>query len=134
MPRLFSLLVVFTLGVLGCERREQPAPAAPATAREGTAPAQSGPILIGSVGSLTGPEASFGAPVRDGIQFAVEQVNIAGGVKGRQVELRAYDSQGRLEDSVSAAQRLVNKDRVLLPAVVLKIEGGKRVFAAAVTP
>jgi branched-chain amino acid transport system substrate-binding protein len=70
--------------------------------------------LIGSVGSLTGPEASFGAPVRDGIQFAVEQVNIAGGVKGRQVELRAYDSQGRLEDSVSAAQRLVNKDRVLL--------------------
>jgi hypothetical protein len=48
--------------------------------------------------------------------------------------VRTYDSQERLEDSVSAAQRLVNKDRVLLPAVVLKIEGGKRVFAAAVTP
>jgi branched-chain amino acid transport system substrate-binding protein len=123
MPRLLALLVVFTLGLLGCERREQPPPAA-----------QSGPILIGSVGSLTGPEASFGTPVRDGIQFAVEQVNAAGGVKGRKVEVRTYDSQERLEDSVSAAQRLVNKDRVLLPAVVLKIEGGKRVFAAAVTP
>jgi branched-chain amino acid transport system substrate-binding protein len=114
MHRLVSLVVVFTLSALGCERREQPAAAAPASAREHPAPAQSGPILIGTVGSLTGPEASFGAPVRDGIQFAVEQVNAAGGVKGRKVELRTYDSQGRLEDSVSAAQRLVNKDKVLL--------------------
>ncbi|HEX8702311.1 MAG TPA: ABC transporter substrate-binding protein [Myxococcaceae bacterium] len=114
MPRLLPLLLVFTLSALGCERRETAPPAAPVATKESPAPAQRGPILIGTVGSLTGPEASFGTPVRDGIQFAVEQVNAAGGVKGRKVELRTYDSQGRLEDSVSAAQRLVNKDRVLL--------------------
>jgi len=52
--------------------------------------------------------------VLDGIRFAVEKVNAAGGVKGHKVEVRGYDSQGRLEGSVSAAQRLINKDRVLL--------------------
>jgi branched-chain amino acid transport system substrate-binding protein len=114
MLRLSPLLVVLALGVLACERKEQPAPAAQAAAPQGPAAARSGPILIGSVGSLTGPEASFGAPVRDGIQFAVEQVNAAGGVKGRKVEVRTYDSQGRLEDSVSAAQRLVIRDQVAL--------------------
>jgi len=114
MLRLSPLLVVLALGVLACERKEQPAPAAQAAAPQGPAPARSGPILIGAVGSLTGPEASFGAPVRDGIQFAVEQVNAAGGVKGRKVEVRTYDSQGRLEDSVSAAQRLVIRDQVAL--------------------
>ncbi|HLL04593.1 MAG TPA: ABC transporter substrate-binding protein [Myxococcaceae bacterium] len=114
MLRLSPLLAVLTLGVLACERKEQPAPAAQAAAPQAPAPARSGPILIGSVGSLTGPEASFGAPVRDGIQFAVEQVNAAGGVKGRKVEVRTYDSQGRLEDSVSAAQRLVTRDQVAL--------------------
>jgi branched-chain amino acid transport system substrate-binding protein len=114
MPRFASLLLVFTLGALACERREQPPATAQAAAPPRPALAQGEPILIGSVGSLTGPEASFGGPVREGIQFAVDQVNAAGGVKGRKVELRSYDSQGRLEDSVSAAQRLVNKDRVLL--------------------
>jgi branched-chain amino acid transport system substrate-binding protein len=114
MPRFASLLLVFTLGALACERREQPPATAQAAAPPRPALAQGEPILIGSVGSLTGPEASFGGPVREGIQFAVDQVNAAGGVKGRKVELRSYDSQGRLEDSVSAAQRLINKDRVLL--------------------
>ena len=114
MLRLSPLLAVLALAVLACERKEQPAPAAQAAAPQAPAPARSGPILIGSVGSLTGPEASFGAPVRDGIQFAVEQVNAAGGVKGRKVEVRTYDSQGRLEDSVSAAQRLVTRDQVAL--------------------
>jgi branched-chain amino acid transport system substrate-binding protein len=98
MRRFASLLALLVVGVLACERK--------ATAE--------GPIVIGSVGSLTGPEASFGGPVRDGIQFAVDEVNAAGGVKGRRVELRTYDSQGRLEESVSAAQRMVNKDRVLV--------------------
>jgi branched-chain amino acid transport system substrate-binding protein len=114
MSRLVPLLVVCALGAVACERKEQPAPVSQAAPVASPAPAQNEPLLIGSVGSLTGPEASFGTPVRDGIQFAVEQVNAAGGVKGRKVELRAYDSQGRLEDSVSAAQRLVSKDRVLL--------------------
>jgi branched-chain amino acid transport system substrate-binding protein len=70
--------------------------------------------VIGTLGSLTGSEASFGTVVRDGIQFAVDEVNAAGGVKGRKVELRSYDTQGKIEESVAAAKRLLTQDKVVL--------------------
>jgi branched-chain amino acid transport system substrate-binding protein len=66
------------------------------------------------LGSLTGSEASFGTVVRDGIQFAVDEVNAAGGVRGQKVELRAYDTQGKIEESVAAAKRLLTQDKVVL--------------------
>jgi branched-chain amino acid transport system substrate-binding protein len=115
MPRFVSLLAAVVLGALACERKAPPAaPPAPQAAPQQQAAAGTGPIVIGTLGSLTGSEASFGTVVRDGIQFAVEEVNAAGGVKGRKVELRSYDSQGRIEESVAAAQRLLTQDRVAL--------------------
>jgi branched-chain amino acid transport system substrate-binding protein len=114
MPRLVPLLAALVLGTLACERKAPPAasPAPRSTPQQQASGA--GPIVIGTLGSLTGSEASFGTVVRDGIQFAVEEVNAAGGVKGRKVELRSYDSQGRIEESVAAAQRLLTQDRVVL--------------------
>ncbi len=114
MHRLLVSVVLLAVGVLACERKAPPAPAAAVAPEARQAPVEGGPLVIGSVGSLTGPEASFGVMVRDGIQFAVEEVNAAGGVKGRKVEVRYYDSQGRLEESVSAVQRLLTQDRALV--------------------
>jgi len=116
MHRLVPLIATFALCSLACERKSPPpsAPALVAAPSEQRAPTEAGPILIGTLGSLTGSEASFGTVVRDGIQFAVEQVNAAGGVNGRKVELRSYDTQGKLEESVAAAKRLLTQDRVVL--------------------
>ncbi|MCY1079916.1 ABC transporter substrate-binding protein [Archangium lansingense] len=116
MHRVLPLIAAVALCSLACERKSPPPSApAPATATsEQKAPTEQGPIVIGMLGSLTGSEASFGTVVRDGIQFAVEQVNAAGGVKGRKVELRSYDTQGKLEESVAAAKRLLTQDRVVL--------------------
>ncbi|MCY1014593.1 ABC transporter substrate-binding protein [Pyxidicoccus sp. MSG2] len=114
MPRLVPLLAVLVLGTLACERKAPPAPSAPEAAPKPQAASETGPIVIGTLGSLTGSEASFGTVVRDGIQFAVEEANAAGGVMGRKVELRSYDTQGRIEESVAAAQRLLTQDRVVL--------------------
>ncbi len=114
MHRVVPLIAALALGALACERKAPPAAppeAAPATRQSAS---ETGPIVIGTLGSLTGSEASFGTVVRDGIQFAVEEVNAAGGVKGRKVELRSYDTQGRIEESVAAAQRLLTQDRVVL--------------------
>lgn len=112
MHRSVPLLVLLALCAVGCERKTQPV--SQAATEEKPSPAREGPLVIGSVGSLTGPEASFGTSVREGIQFAVEQVNAAGGVKGRRVEVRYYDTQGRLEESVSAAKRLLTQDGALV--------------------
>ncbi|QRK05150.1 ABC transporter substrate-binding protein [Archangium violaceum] len=116
MHRLLPLFATFVLCSLACERKSPPpsAPAPAAATSERKAPTDEGPIVVGTLGSLTGSEASFGTVVRDGILFAVEQVNAAGGVKGRQVEVRSYDTQGKLEESVAAAKRLLTQDRVVL--------------------
>ncbi|WP_309893325.1 ABC transporter substrate-binding protein [Archangium sp.] len=114
MPRSVLLLAAFALCCLACERKSPP-PTAPETpTAQPRASSEQGPIVIGTLGSLTGSEASFGTVVRDGIQFAVDEVNAAGGVKGRKVELRSYDTQGKIEESVAAAKRLLTQDKVVL--------------------
>jgi branched-chain amino acid transport system substrate-binding protein len=75
---------------------------------------KSGPILIGLVGALSGPEAELGQSIRDGALLAIEQANAQGGVRGRPLELRAYDSQGRPEEAARAAVRLVSQDGAVL--------------------
>jgi branched-chain amino acid transport system substrate-binding protein len=69
-----------------------------------------GPLVIGLVGALSGPEAQMGRSIRDGALLAIEEANAQGGVRGRQLELRAYDSQGLPEDAARAAMRLVTQD------------------------
>ncbi len=114
MPRSVLLLAVFTLFSLACERKAPPPTAPERPTAQPRASSEQGPIVIGTLGSLTGSEASFGTVVRDGIQFAVDEVNAAGGVKGRKVELRSYDTQGKIEESVAAAKRLLTQDKVVL--------------------
>ena len=116
MYRLAPLIVAVALSSLACERKSSPlsAPAPATAASEQRAPTEQAPIVLGFVGSLTGSEAYIGTSIRDGVQFAVEEVNAAGGVRGRKVEVRYYDSQGRIEESVAAVQRLLTQDRVLV--------------------
>ena len=95
----------------GCERKgPEGAPAAAPVS--GDAASAQGPILLGSVGSLTGAEATFGVTVRDGVALAVEEANARGGVKGRPLAVRFYDSQGKPEEAASAVTRLISQDRV----------------------
>jgi branched-chain amino acid transport system substrate-binding protein len=84
------------------------------TACKGSPPKATGPLLVGLVGALSGPEAELGQSIRDGALLAIEEANAAGGVRRRQVVLRAYDSQGRPEEAARAAVRLVTQDGAVL--------------------
>jgi branched-chain amino acid transport system substrate-binding protein len=110
------LLTALAVLVAACEKKAPPA-AAPSTAPAAAAPqtaAPTEPILVGQVGSLTGSEATFGISARQGISLALEEANAAGGVKGRQLALRAYDSQGKPEEAAQAAARLISQDHVVV--------------------
>jgi branched-chain amino acid transport system substrate-binding protein len=72
-----------------------------------------GPIKLGYIGPLTGDAASYGVDTVNAVRMKIEEVNAAGGVNGRMVELIAEDGRCNGADAASAAQKLVNVDKVV---------------------
>jgi len=70
------------------------------------------PVRIGWLSSLTGPLSSAAVAENQGVQFAVEEINAAGGIDGRKIELITYDTQGDPTKAVNFAQRLAFVDKV----------------------
>jgi len=116
---LAAVLTSCVLALVGCEKKTSTppssAPSGGTAAAPGGTPGVTGDtILIGEVGSLTGSEATFGISTRNAIDLAIREVNAAGGVKGKKIELRVYDNQSKPEEAANAANRLINQDNVLL--------------------
>ncbi len=72
-----------------------------------------GPIKIGLFSPLTGPLAVPGTSALRGAQIAVDRINEAGGINGRQLELVNYDDSAKPDQAVSVAQKLVQQDKVI---------------------
>lgn len=70
-------------------------------------------LKIGLVGPWTGASAQNGVSMKRGVELAVQDINAAGGAKGYQLELVAYDDQSIPEESVNAVTKLVSQDNVL---------------------
>lgn len=83
-----------------------------ALASRGGASSDTGAIKIGFVGPLSGDTASYGEPIKNGVQLAVDEINKAGGVNGRQIEVIYEDGKCDGQDAASATQKLVNVDGV----------------------
>ncbi|BDV43251.1 branched-chain amino acid ABC transporter substrate-binding protein [Geotalea uraniireducens] len=77
-----------------------------------TACAAGTPIRIGGLFAVTGPASFLGEPERNTAQMVVNEINAAGGIKGRKLELVAYDTQGDATKAVQAVNRLIKEDKV----------------------
>ena len=75
------------------------------------APAVGDVILLGHIGSMTGNEATFGDSSDKGIRLAVDEVNAAGGVKGRKLEVVVFDTLGKPEEAAISATRAINEKK-----------------------
>lgn len=71
------------------------------------------PIKIGVDGPYTGGSSSMGVSMRDGVRLAAEEINKAGGVLGRQIQLVERDDEAKNERGVQIAQEFVNKEKVV---------------------
>ncbi|MBN8754734.1 MULTISPECIES: ABC transporter substrate-binding protein [Variovorax] len=71
------------------------------------------PIRIGILIPLTGATSQFGATMSRAAQIAAEEVNAAGGVNGRRLEVVIEDDQSNPEAAVRAARKLIDVDRVV---------------------
>ena len=70
------------------------------------------PIKIGVSGPFTGGSSSMGVSMRDGVKLAADEINKAGGVLGRQIQLVERDDEAKNERGVQIAQELINKEKV----------------------
>lgn len=98
------LVVVFTMGIVaGCGG---------GGGGEGEATSED-TIKIGINYELSGEVATFGSHTRDGVMLAFEQINAAGGVLGKQIEVLERDNQGKLDEAVSVATKLITEDKIV---------------------
>ena len=89
-----------------------------------------GTIKIGEFLSLTGKEATFGQTLHKGTSFAVEEVNAAGGVLGRQLELLTEDNQSKPGESATIVKKFISRDKVV--AIVGELTSGRTLEAAPI--
>lgn len=69
-------------------------------------------IKIGVAGPYTGANATFGEQVFNGVSTYVNQVNAAGGINGKQIELVKGDDACEPKQAVAVANRFVDQDQV----------------------
>jgi len=86
-----------------------------------TVPVNTEPIKIGLLTSLTATFAPWGVSARDGMRLAVEEINAAGGVDGRMLELLERDDQSNPEEGASGFERLIEDGVVAVLAEELAV-------------
>lgn len=71
------------------------------------------PIYLGVSGPLTGPNAQYGAQWKQGFDLALDQINGAGGIKGRPLRYIFEDTQSDPKQTVAVAQKFIADKRIV---------------------
>ena len=87
-------------------------------------------IRIGVYGDTTGATSSFGVSTKNGIELAFSEINAAGGVNGKQLEMIFEDDQGTPEKAKTVISKLINQDKVV--AVLGEVASSNSLAAAPV--
>jgi branched-chain amino acid transport system substrate-binding protein len=118
--RLVSLgTIVALLLCCACERK-----------MNGSTSSETGPIKVGVYADLSGQTSSFGQSTVKGAKMAADEVNKAGGIGGRQIQLVVEDDQGRPEQAATVVTKLINQDKV--NAVIGEVASSNSLAAAPI--
>lgn len=77
-----------------------------------SAEAETETVKIGLIAPTTGQVAVYGQAVKNAVEMAVEEQNLAGGILGKEIELISYDNKGDATETVNAFNRLVDNDGI----------------------
>jgi branched-chain amino acid transport system substrate-binding protein len=87
-------------------------------------------IRVGVYGDTTGATSSFGQSTKNGIQLAFDEINAAGGINGKKLEMVFEDDQGTPEKAKTVISKLINQDKVV--AVLGEVASSNSLAAAPV--
>jgi branched-chain amino acid transport system substrate-binding protein len=104
--------------------------AVPGLTAVGEARAQQ-PIKIAFLSSLSGPFTPWGIQVRDGMKLAIAEINAAGGVDGRPIELVERDDRNNASEGVTAFKYLVERERIVAAGGIISSDVGLAVSREA---
>ena len=99
---LFALFLITTLLIgIACERRGNE-----------TNGVSTGQVIVGYYGDLSGRTSSFGQSTKNGVEMAADEINKAGGINGRTVQIITEDDQGEPNKAATVVTKLINQDKV----------------------
>ena len=102
--RLFALLAMAVFLLAGCGE---------SGSSSSGGDKKSDTIKIGHYASLTGSEATFGQTTEEGIRLAIEEINAAGGLNGKKIEVITYDTRSDSTETGNVVTRLITQDKVV---------------------
>jgi len=91
-----TVAAIATIGLAACG----------SSATSSSSSSSAGPITIGIIGPLSGPDAGLGAPDLQGAAIAAQLVNASGGVLGRKIKIQSADDQATGSGAVTALHTL----------------------------
>lgn len=114
------LVVVVLLGAVWLVRKNISQPKQEEAATQDTssqdaqkqAPTNKGALKIGFISPLTGDAASIGTVNKAAVELAVDEVNAAGGINGKNLEVIYEDGQCNAKAATNAASKLIDVDKV----------------------
>lgn len=107
-----------------------PALVALAAAQIGCKSGDGNTIKVGEFASLTGKEATFGTSSHEGTALAIEEINAAGGVLGKQIELLTEDNQSKAGEPANIVNKLISRDGVV--AILGEVASSRSLEAAPI--
>ena len=107
-----------------------PVVAALATAIIGCKSGGGDTIKVGEFASLTGKEATFGTSSHEGTELAFEEINAAGGVLGKKLELLTEDNQSKAGEPANIVNKLISRDGVV--AILGEVASSRSLEAAPI--
>lgn len=84
-----------------------------AAAATGCSKAKSDEIVVGAFLSLSGSDSAFGIDTRKGIELAIDEVNAAGGVKGKKLKVLYEDDKSTPLEASNKVQQLIDRDKAV---------------------
>ncbi|HJU93293.1 MAG TPA: ABC transporter substrate-binding protein [Pyrinomonadaceae bacterium] len=87
-------------------------------------------IRVGVFMSLTGTTANFGISSVNGIKMAAEEVNAAGGINGKQIELLVQDDRSDASEAATIVTKFVTQDQV--HAILGEVASSRSIAAAPI--